>query len=427
MDNAARWFLAGIVVSLINTGLVIAFIGIPGLTDNATNAGEVRIVEVPSPPVTYVVVVDAEGNVLVERTALGAGASAADAATMALSGQTLQFAAPVFAPVARPSFVSAQGGVAFVTSQGKFELWRVSLDGSAERLNLDGIDDRGSIVIDVDVTTNGTLYVLVSDGVFDWRIYRGVEGNWTQIASSILSGWPGQLIGLSVADNEGIYLTASEPAGVYRMVPPFRQIVDWRPGVGALGVDVSADEALLIYAAPETDPVNVLAQVSYVREGRFGSWQTTYAGCGDDLAAMVAGATATATATASATATATAEATAAADGDADAETDADAESEAEATVTATVEVVEKPPVIGPKFPRDVAIVDSGRILVVDSLSHIVRLQAWDGASEDVFGVACEQGSDTRHLLNPRGAAIDGAGNVFITDTANNRVVVLAAR
>ncbi len=86
-----------------------------------------------------------------------------------------------------------------------------------------------------------------------------------------------------------------------------------------------------------------------------------------------------------------------------------------------------PPLAGPKFPRDVAIVDSDRILVVDSLSHIVRVQTWDGASVDVFGTACEQGGDSAHLLNPRGAAIDGSGNVFITDTANNRVVVLAAR
>ena len=96
-------------------------------------------------------------------------------------------------------------------------------------------------------------------------------------------------------------------------------------------------------------------------------------------------------------------------------------------MTAMVEPVQKRPLVGPKFPRDVAIIDSGRILVVDSLNHIVRLQEWDGGSEDVFGVACEQGGDARHLMNPRGAAIDGAGNVFITDTANNRVVVLAAR
>ncbi|MCH7793450.1 MAG: hypothetical protein IID31_14370 [Planctomycetes bacterium] len=388
---------------MINTGLVIAFIGIPGVTDDRTSA-EVRVVEVPSPPVTYIVVVDADGNVLVERTALDAGASAADAATMMLSGQTLRFAAPVFAPIARPTFVAAQDGVAYVTSQGKFELWRVGLDGTTRRLDLDGIDDLGSIVMDVDVTTNGTMYVLVSDGVFDWRIYRGVEGDWTQIASSILSGWSGQLIALSVADNEGIYLTATEPAGVYRMVPPFREVSEWVPGTSALGVDVSADEGLLVYAAPQTDPVNPLAQVGYVRDGRFGSWQSLYAGCGTDASAM-ASATATATAATTAEATATAE--------------ADAE--------ATVEPVQKRPLVGPKFPRDVAIIDSGRILVVDSLNHIVRLQEWDGGSEDVFGVACEQGGDARHLLNPRGAAIDGAGNVFITDTANNRVVVLAAR
>jgi hypothetical protein len=417
LDNAARWFLAGIIVSLINTGLVIAFIGIPdNLIDRGSSSSttEVQIIEVPSPPVTYVVVLDADGNVLVQRTALEAGASAAAAASMALSGQSLQFAAPLFARIARPTFVSADNGVAYVTSQGKFELWRVGLDGEADRVDLEGIDNLGSIVMDVDVTTNGTLYLLVSDGVFDWRIYRGVEGDWRQIASSILSGWPGQLIGISVADNEAIYLTASEPAGVYRVVPPFRQINDWVPGAGALGVDTSADEKLLVYAAPQTDPENPLAQVGYVRDGLFGNWQSMYAGCGDEATTAMAMATATATAAA----TATADGTAAA---------ADADATATLEATATVEAMEAAPVVGPRFPRDVAIIDANRILVVDSLNHIVRLQQWDGGSVDVFGVACEQGGDATHLLNPRGAAIDGAGNVFITDTANNRVVVLAAR
>ena len=243
MDNAARWFLAGIIVSLINTGLVISFIGIPDdlIDRGSSNNTEVQIVEVASPPVTYIVVMDADGNVLVERTALDADASVAEAAAMAMSGQTLQFAAPTFAQIARPTFVSAQNGVAYVTSQGKFELWSVALDGETERIDLEGIDNLGSIVMDVDVTTNGTLYLLVSDGVFDWRIYRGSAGNWSQIASSILSGWPGQLVGISVADNEALYLTASEPAGVFRLVPPFRQISDWVPGTGALGIDVAAD------------------------------------------------------------------------------------------------------------------------------------------------------------------------------------------
>ena len=34
MDKAAGWFFAGVLVSLINTGLVIVFIGIPGITDD---------------------------------------------------------------------------------------------------------------------------------------------------------------------------------------------------------------------------------------------------------------------------------------------------------------------------------------------------------------------------------------------------------
>jgi plastocyanin len=74
----------------------------------------------------------------------------------------------------------------------------------------------------------------------------------------------------------------------------------------------------------------------------------------------------------------------------------------------------------------VAIVDATHALIVDSLNHVVRLQVAGGGGEVVFGVACEHGDDERHLLNPRGAAIDELGNVFISDTANGRVVLLAA-
>ena len=199
--------------------------------------------------------------------------------------------------------------------------------------------------------------------------------------------------------------------------------------------DVAPDDSLLLYVAPETAPRNAVNQVRFVHEGRFGAWQSTYPSCGDTVAVV---ATVTPVPTPEpepeATATATAEAdTTTSDDEAAAtpEPEATMTPTVEADATATPEVVEvaAEPAgpLAPQFPRDVAVVDAERALIVDTLSHAVRLQIRDGGGRVLFGVACEAGGDDLHLQNPRGATIDGAGNVFIADTANNRIVVLPAR
>ena len=435
MDNSARWFLAGIVISLINTGLVLAFIGIPGITDLNNDDSTVEIVEVAGPTITYVIVQDEDGNVLVERTRLSADgvSTEAMAAADALSGDSLTFEAPVFAEIARPTFIAAGDDVAYVVSQGQFGLWKIDLEGESSDVDLDGIDDLGSTMKDVAIASDGAMYLLVADGVFDWRLFhRSDDDDWTQLTSSILAGWPAQVVAMTVTDNRAIYLTASQPLGVYRMVAPFRQVDDWVPGAGAQGVDVAPDDSLLLYAAPETAPRNAVNQVRFVHEGRFGVWQSTYPSCGETV---VAAATATATAVPTPEpepeATATVAATAEADATATPEPEATATPTVEAEATATPEAVEVAAEPAgpqaPQFPRDVAVVDADRALIVDTLSHAVRLQIRDGGGRVLFGVACEAGSDELHLQNPRGATIDGAGNVFISDTANNRVVVLPAR
>jgi subtilisin family serine protease len=423
VDNSARWFLAGIVISLINTGLVLAFIGIPGITDLNDSDSTVEIVEVAGPAITYVIVQDEDGNVLVERTRLSADGVSTEAMTAAeaLSGDALTFEDPVFADIARPTFIAAGDDVAYVVSQGQFGLWKIDLEGESSEVDLDGIDDLGSTMKDVAIATDGTLYLLVADGVFDWRLFhRSDDDDWTQLTSSILSGWPAQVVAMTVTDNRAIYLTASQPLGVYRLVAPFREVDDWVPGAGAQGVDVAPDDSLLLYAAPETAPRNAVNQVRFVHEGRFGVWQSMYPSCGDTVAVVAA---VTPVPTPEPEPEATATVTAEADASADTTSDGDATATPEA-----VEVEAKPAgPRAPQFPRDVAVVDAERALIVDTLSHAVRLQIRDGGGRVLFGVACEAGSDDLHLQNPRGVTIDGAGNVFISDTANNRVVVLPAR
>ena len=386
MDNAAKWFLAGIFVSLVNTALVLFFIGIPGSNDNDDEvrlletivealpveqaSGEAPLADAPgaAPAVTYVLVQDEDGNVIVERTELAELAAREIAAT-----NTLGLAAPQFAEVTRPAFVAARSGVAWVTVRSRLELWRVDLEGRVESESLDGIEDLGeSTVVDVDVTGDGALYLLVGDGTFEWRLFRRPAGaGWALMASSALSSWPAEVVAVTVADNGAVYLAARQPSGLFRLAPPFQQVSDWVPGIELSGIDTAADDSLQLYSAPQGAPEVAAEQVGYHRGRQFGVWPTEYAACEP----------------------------------------ASAREQADAAV--------------PKFPRDVAIVDGDTALVMDSLNHVLRLQAEGGAGEVVFGVPCEQGDDQRHLLSPTAVATDEDGNVFITDTGNNRVVVLA--
>ncbi len=438
VDNAARWFMAGIIVSLINTGLVLAFIGIPGITDRGGDTVRLE-----------------QADIRAIAAAVG-GPSEKDGAAAAVGGRTLEFAEPTFVEIARPTFLSAHDGVAWVVSQGAFQLWRVDLAGESSEENLDGVDDLGeSAVIDVDVTTDGTLYLLVRDGRFDWRLFwrsGDEDADWKLASSSDLTGWLADVVAVSVADTGAVYLSSSDPPGLFRMEPPLERVREWVSGPAVLGVDTVADDSLQLYAAPEIAPSDPVSQIGYVRaaDGSAGAWYSTYRECttasaGGAAAAVTATATVEATAepvaaetpapTAEATATGTAEPAATATAVAETEpTQATAESgeepaadETEAESPADALVATEPVgAFGPRFPRDVAIVDATHALIVDSLNHVVRLQVAGGGGAVVFGVPCEHGGDARHLLNPRGAAIDELGNVFISDTANGRVVLLAA-
>lgn len=237
MDNAAKWFLAGIFISLVNTALVLFFIGIPGINDNDAEvrvvevevpaAANVTVAEAPPSAVTFVLVQDEDGNVIVERTEL-----AEVAARKIAAANSLGLAAPQFAEVTRPAFVAARSGVAWVTVRSRLELWRVDLEGRVEGEGLDGIENLGeSTVVDVDVAGDGALHLLIADATFDWRLFRRPAGGvWTLLASSALSSWPAEVVAVTVADNGAVYLAARQPSGLFRLAPPFQQVSDWVPG-----------------------------------------------------------------------------------------------------------------------------------------------------------------------------------------------------
>ena len=78
------------------------------------------------------------------------------------------------------------------------------------------------------------------------------------------------------------------------------------------------------------------------------------------------------------------------------------------------------------FPRDVALLPDGSVLVADSLNHAIRVIAPEGTRTLVGGGMAGQFYDSvenLRLTRPEGIATDGE-TLFISDTLNNRVVAI---
>lgn len=393
MDNAWRWFFSGIVVGLICTALALIVIdpvgrfglrapGLPGLPAVAkTNAPS-------SPERTFVLVVDESGRVVSQRVELTsetmASAPTAPAAPSAPGEPTppptptpaptpgLALGKPVMAKLDQAGYLTAREGTAYVTTR-KLELKKVDYKGAVSNQPIDGIKDLGgSRIIDVDITSDGTLYALVVDGPFDWRVFkRAASANtWSPAGSSSSANWPADVQAMAATDAGAVYLSSSDPGGVYRLEADGTTLRPWVEGGRTLGIDASGDDSKVMFVAPETSPRRPEDQVRVVQSGAAQRWLSTYAPCGGPSST-------------------------------------------------------KP---SPSLPRDVAILPQNErggeaALIVDS-SNVVWYQERFGTGYPVFGVPCESGTDATHLNGPRGVAVDNLGNVFISDPGNGRVVVL---
>ena len=78
------------------------------------------------------------------------------------------------------------------------------------------------------------------------------------------------------------------------------------------------------------------------------------------------------------------------------------------------------------FPRDIALLPNGSILVADSLNHSIRLIEGEHTRTLLGGGAAGRFNDSSENLQftrPEGVATDGV-NIFVSDTLNNRVIEL---
>jgi hypothetical protein len=380
VDSAARWFLAGIIVSLVNTALVIAFIGIPGITDDdESNSGdaepivvtETEVVEVEV-PVTYILVVDEDGNIVREEVRVGRPGEPGATATPRPGGtpdpDDLEFGEARFASVFNPLQVAANSGLALVANGG-FGLTAIDLNGGSAPVVFNGLQNTGSsAAIDVDITFDGTIYALLRDSSSAWRIARRAPsgGFWEVVASAELFELPAEVNALSVSATGKVYLSASQPAGLFEIDLIEGTLTAVVEGQEVAGVDAGLVGARIAYAAPMMRPQAAGDQVQLLEEGVTSVFRTTYGRCTGPVALPM-----------------------------------------------------------PGSPSDVAqLVDDG-LLIADEANHSVYLQQRNGSGELIFGRRdCAPGSDESSLDSPSGVAIDRDRNIFIADRGNNRVIIL---
>ena len=72
-------------------------------------------------------------------------------------------------------------------------------------------------------------------------------------------------------------------------------------------------------------------------------------------------------------------------------------------------------------PRGVAVDGAGNLYVADTKNQRIQKLSPDGEPLAQWGSA---GSAPGQFRNPSGVAVDGAGNLYVADTENNRVQVL---
>jgi serine/threonine-protein kinase len=76
------------------------------------------------------------------------------------------------------------------------------------------------------------------------------------------------------------------------------------------------------------------------------------------------------------------------------------------------------PFTGLKFPNSVAADNAGDLYVADTQNNRVLKLAAGSATQTVLPFT--------GINNPDGVAVDSAGNLYVTDAANNRVLKLPA-
>lgn len=433
MDSSARWFLAGIFVSLINTAFVALFIFGPRLPEvfqalsSDSTSSNVEKMSVPATGIIYkVVVIDERSNVVFWESGLSDDAIKKLVEELRISSvsqtdiESVVENAPTQELVARYSLKTLEeftfsdgrdvisltdrvadlhnfGGVSWLISDKTMTLkaFGKALSSGFTEVSISAIDahsSSGAIALTLD--QSGHLWVLLTE-TDGWRVVKKTfnSDNWVEVVSHFNTDIEFRPTDIAIGDDRSVYLSSSYPPALYRYKQASKQVeivspindaassVTYAPtGLIVSGRSRSAvafDHAELQVLFIEHSIVSEITPDSIasgeVNRG-FTAWSGIYPDC-------------------------------------------------EAGDLFRVRTAENKNFL--KNPLSVGMADRGRALLVDFQSNVVFAQAPDGRGEILWGNKdCSAGDSGRGLSGPTSAAMDQDKNLLIIDEGNSRILFL---
>jgi hypothetical protein len=262
MDSSARWFLAGIIVSLVNSGFVILFLFLPRISDGSAldifNNEPIQTEKIAEPEVVIeykVVILNDLGDILFSESELDDEAVDSLAAvfeklrgdldqqsaeelqpkTLSLSGKNFSEERSLILPlsgaqdvVAVPDFVSLERPVAsstWLVADGTLFLKLISvntsendaLTASVSEVPIDTAMFGNPLVVAVNFDSEGTLWVLLQEDN-GWRLTRRspASDEWLVAMSGRTTKTDLTPTDFIVGEDGAIYITSSYPPAIYR-------------------------------------------------------------------------------------------------------------------------------------------------------------------------------------------------------------------
>ena len=262
MDSSARWFLAGIIVSLVNSGFVILFLFLPRISDGSAldifNNEPIQAEEIIAPKVVVeykVVILNDSGDILFSESELDDEAVDSLAAvfeklqgdldqqsaeesqpkTLSLSGENFSEDRSLILPlsgaqdvVAVPDFVSLQRPIAssaWLVADDTLFLKLISvtasendtLTASVSEVPINTAMFGNPSVISVNFDNEGTLWVLLQEDN-GWRLTRRspASDEWQVAMSGRTTKSDLTPTDFIIGEDGAIYIASSYPPAIYR-------------------------------------------------------------------------------------------------------------------------------------------------------------------------------------------------------------------
>ncbi|MDG1840708.1 MAG: hypothetical protein P8J64_08215 [Dehalococcoidia bacterium] len=435
MDSSARWFLAGIFVSLINTAFVALFIFGPRLPEvfevlasdsNSSRAGEISV---SATEITYkIVVIDERSDVVFWESGLSDEAinklveelrvnptSQTDADTESVMETVLvQESVAKYDQKTIEEFAFSDGrdvipltdkvavlhsfeGSAWLISDNTMTLkafGKVLNDGFTE-VPISGIgvhSSSGATALTLD--RSGHLWVLLTEND-GWRVIKKTfnSDSWLEVVSHLNTEAKFRPTDIAVGDDRSIYLSSSYPPALYRYRQATKQIEIVSPINDAASAVTYAPTGMIVSggsrAAIAFDHAEL--QVLFIEHSAVSEITPDSATPGEINRAF--------------------------------NTWADAYPNCEARDLFKVRTAETKNLL--RNPLSVGMADNGRVLLVDFESNVVFAQAYQSSGEILWGNKdCSAGDSGRGLSGPTSAAMDEDKNLLIIDDGNSRILFL---